>query len=279
VSWTSQVSDNRELPPQLFRSLGPVTQALVVFFAVLIPTFLFSPDPRSSTAVLQSVILQLLLVALVPLAVAHSLNFDKILVFSLRPISRKNFLWCLLLGSSAIFLMDEIAFLQQRLTGVQANLSPEVEKLLHADSVLQLGWIVFAMALTPAICEELLFRGFILGRFLEAGGPGQSLMMTSLLFGLFHRNLATLLPMTLAGILLAFAVWRTGSLYCGITMHALINMWAIVVVNARLEESLPWTRQPSHLPAGLLLICILCVVVAGKQLHKEQLAGTGEQDS
>ena len=119
-----------------------------------------------------------------------------------------------------LFLLDEVAFWQERLTGVRASLSPEIQRLLRADSALQLGWIFFALALTPAICEELLFRGFILGRFLETGQPGQSLMMTSLLFGLFHRNLPALLPTTLAGIMLAFAVWRTGSLYCAIVMHA-----------------------------------------------------------
>jgi len=93
------------------------------------------------------------------------------------------------------------------------------------------------------------------------------------LFGLFHRNLAALLPTTLAGVVLASVVWRTGSLYCAILMHAVINGWAILVVNTGLGEIFPWTRQPSHVPAGLLVVCVLGVVFAGKQLQREGVSG------
>jgi len=252
-----------------FFSRSPVTQALVAFLAVLLPTLLLTPAAGNSAAALQSVVLQILLVALIPLAFLHLLKLDKRTALSLRPVTARNLFWCVLLALSVVFLLDEIVYWQEQLTGVRASLSPEVQELLRADSPLQLVWIVFALALTPAISEELLFRGFILGRFLETGQPGQSLMMTSLLFGLFHRSLPALPPATLAGIMLAFAVWRTGSLYCAIVMHALVNTWAILVVNTRLGEFLPWTRQPSHVPTWLLLLCALGVMVAGKQLQPE----------
>ena len=252
-----------------FLSRSPVTQALVVFLAVFLPTLLLTPAAANPAAALQSVVLQILLVALVPLAFLHLLKLDKRTALSLRPVTARNLFWCVLLALSVLFLLDEIVYWQEQLTGVRASLSPEIQKLLRADSPLQLVWIFFALALIPAICEELLFRGFILGRFLETGQPGQSLMMTSLLFGLFHRNLPALLPATLAGIMLAFAVWRTGSLYCGIVIHTTVNTWAILVVNTRLGEFLPWTRQPSHVPAWLLVLCVLGVMVAGKQLQRE----------
>jgi sodium transport system permease protein len=253
-----------------FLSRSPVTQALVVFFSVFLPTLLLTPAPGSPAAALQSVTLQLLVVGSIPLAFAHLLNLDKRAAFSLRPVAAKNLLWCLLLAFSVMFLLDEIVLWQEQLTGVRASLAPEIQNLLRADSTLELGWIFLALALTPAICEEILFRGFILGRFLEAGQPGQSLMMTSLLFGLFHRNLPTLLPTTLAGVMLAFIVWRTGSLYYAIIMHTMVNAWAILMVNTRLGDFLPWIRQPSHVPAGLLVVSVLGVVVAGKQLQRER---------
>ena len=255
-----------------FLSGRPVPQALAAFLAVFLPTLVFTPAAASRRAALQSVVVQILLVALVPLAFAHLWNLDKRAAFSLHPISAKNLLWCLLLAFSALFLLDEVVFWQEQLTGVPAGLSPEIQRLLHADSALQFGWIFFALALVPAICEEFLFRGFILGRFLETGQPGQSLMMTSLLFGLFHRNLSALLPTTLAGVMLAFIVWRTGSLYYAFVIHALVNTWAIVVINSRLGELLPWTRQPGHVPTWLLVVCVFSVMVAGKQLQPQRLS-------
>jgi sodium transport system permease protein len=255
-----------------FLSERPVWHALVVFLAVFLPTLVLTPAAANPAAAIQSVVLQFSLVALVPLTFAHLSKLDKRTVLSLRPATVKNLFWCVLLAFSVLFLLDEIALWQEQLTGVRASLSPEIQKLLRADSALQLVWIFFALALTPAICEELLFRGFILGRFLETGQAGQSLMMTSLLFGLFHRNLPALLPTTLAGMMLAFAVLRTGSLYYAIVMHTVVNTWAILVVNTSLGEFLPWTRQPSHVPAALLLVCVLGVVVAGKQLQRERVS-------
>jgi membrane protease YdiL (CAAX protease family) len=116
----------------------------------------------------------------------------------------------------------------------------------------------------------------MLGRFLETGQPGQSLMMTSLLFGLFHRNLPALLPTTLAGVMLGFVVWRTGSLYCAIVIHTVVNTWAILVVNTRLGEFLPWTCQPSHVPTWLLVVCAFLVLIAGKQLTLSTQPATSE---
>jgi sodium transport system permease protein len=260
-----------------FLSERPVTQALVVFFAVFLPTLVFTPAAASPAAALLSVVLQFSLVALVPLAFAHLSKLDMRTVLSLRPATAKNLFWCVLLAFSVLFLLDQIVLWQEQLTGVRASLSPEIQKLLLADSALQLVWIFFALALTPAICEELLFRGFILGRFLVTGQPGQSLMMSSLLFGLFHRNLPALLPTTLAGVMLAFAVSRAGSLYYAIVMHTVINTWAILVVNTRLGEFFPWTRHPGHVPAWLLVACVLGVIVASKQLRRQR--GTCEPRS
>jgi sodium transport system permease protein len=253
-----------------FLSERPVTQALVVFCAVFLPTLVLTPAAANPAAALQSVVLQVSLVALVPLTFAHLSKLDKQAVLSLSPATAKSLFWCVLLAFSGLFLLDEIVLWQEQLTGVRASLSPEIQKVLRADSALQLAWIFFALALTPAICEELLFRGFMLGRFLETGQRGQSLMMTSLLFGLFHRNLPALLPTTLAGIMLAFAVLRTGSLYCAIVIHTLINTWAILVVNTSLGESLPWTREPGNVPTWLLVACVFGVMVSGKQLQREQ---------
>ncbi|MCI0621985.1 MAG: CPBP family intramembrane metalloprotease [Acidobacteria bacterium] len=244
---------------------------MLAFFAVLVPSLLLTPDVGTGVA-FQSVLLQFFLVGSVPLAFAHLLNLEKRSAFSLRAATLRNLLWCLVLAFSLLFLLDELVLWQEQLTGVQASLSPEIQRLLRADSAPQLLWIFFAMALTPAICEELLFRGFILSRFLETGQTGQSVMMTSLLFGLFHRNLPALLPTTIAGVLLALVVWRTGSLYGAIVMHAVVNAWAILLVNTTLGDFLPWTRQASHVPVGLLLLCALGIVVAGKQLSRGQIS-------
>jgi len=70
------------------------------------------------------------------------------------------------------------------------------------------------IALTPAICEEALFRGAILRGF-AAGLPRiMAAVITGLLFGLFHLDLWRLLPTALLGIalsLIALETWLAAS--------------------------------------------------------------------
>lgn len=245
---------------------SPLLQGWLAFLAVFGATLVLSPGAGSPQVILQSVLLQLLLVFGVPAALSVWLRLGYRTVFCLRPTSAGNLLWCTVLTFCTLFLLDEIALWQEKFTGVSPSLSPEIQRLLRAESMSDLIWIVLSLALVPALCEELLFRGFIFSRFLTTGNLGQSLMMTAVLFGVFHRSLAVLLTVSLAGLLLGFVVWRTGSLYNAIVVHAVINGWAIAVANTELPQWLPWLEPGNHVPVPLLLGCIAGIVVASKFL-------------
>jgi membrane protease YdiL (CAAX protease family) len=192
-------------------------------------------------------------------------------IFNLRPPSTRDLFWSFVLAFSSLSVLDEVAYLQYRFIGVSASLNADTQLLLQASSVRQLLWLFLALALIPAICEEVLFRGFIFRRFLDASGPGQALMISAVLFGLFHRNLQTLLPTILAGVLLGFVVWKTSSLYNAVVAHATINAWAIVLVNTSLTRKLPWTAQPSQVPSVVLIASIVGIVLAGRNLVKRRV--------
>lgn len=78
-------------------------------------------------------------------------------------------------------------------------------------------------AITPAVCEEVLFRGLILRALLKRFAPGISVILVSLLFGLFHFSTDRLLPTATLGLLLALLAWRSGSLWPSMIVHALNN--------------------------------------------------------
>ncbi len=72
--------------------------------------------------------------------------------------------------------------------------------------------------------EELLFRGYAFQLLVRAVGPFATILPTSVIFGLMHSgNLnASVLGIvnTVAwGILLGYAVWRTGALWLSIGLH------------------------------------------------------------
>ena len=109
------------------------------------------------------------------------------------------------------------------------------------ESVLQgeIGVIFSLMmvAVTPALCEEVFFRGY-LQRHLERGfGVVWGIVATGFVFGLFHLRLTQLLPLSLLGIYLAYLTWRTGSLWIPIVIHFANN--AIAVATAEFVKNRP----------------------------------------
>ncbi len=68
------------------------------------------------------------------------------------------------------------------------------------------------------MCEELLFRGMI-QRGLEKIGAGWSVLLSGILFGLFHFDFQRLTAQTLIGFLAAYVVYRTGSIFNGMILH------------------------------------------------------------
>ena len=101
-----------------------------------------------------------------------------------------------------------------------------IEKVLLADT--GLGFNLLVLALTPALCEELLFRGYVQRQAERGGGIVFGLLFSGIVFGLYHLRLSQAIPLCALGIYLAWLVWRTGSLWPAIVVHFSNNAIAIV---------------------------------------------------
>jgi len=84
------------------------------------------------------------------------------------------------------------------------------------------------LALVPGICEELLFRGYAQRQFERASGPVGGILLSGVLFGLYHLRPSQVLPLVVLGLFLAYLTWRTGSLWPAILVHVLHNGLAVV---------------------------------------------------
>lgn len=104
-----------------------------------------------------------------------------------------------------------------------------VEQALASDFSLVFGLLV--MAVTPAICEELIFRGYAQRQFERAMPPLMAILASGLLFGFYHLRLTQFLPLAAIGIYLAYLTWRTGSLWPAVIAHFANN--AMIVVGSR----------------------------------------------
>ena len=97
-------------------------------------------------------------------------------------------------------------------------------------------WIVITLiAVTPAICEELAFRGLIFGGLAKNGRHWGAIVVTAILFGSSHGVLQQSICATLMGLLLGIIAYRTGSVLPGILFHFANNAMSVCI--QRLSES------------------------------------------
>ncbi len=100
-----------------------------------------------------------------------------------------------------------------------------IERILSGG--VSLPATVFALAITPAICEEMLFRGYLQRQFERSLGAAGGIVVTGILFGLYHFRLSQAIPLAMLGVYLGFLVWRTGSIWVVVIIHFLNNGFAI----------------------------------------------------
>jgi sodium transport system permease protein len=198
------------------------------------------------------------------------LRLDRKTVFSLKPTSLGNLLLCVLIGLSLTILLEGMGYLQWRLIGVTSNKETSIFEMLRARGLADLGWIFFSFALIPAFCEEFLFRGFIFNRFKLPNQIAEAVMLSSVLFGVFHRDMSELFNNTVAGIVLSVILLRSGSLYNSLMAHTVMNTVAISVVNSETVQSIFRIGRKGHLPWVFLVTSVAGLIfgIRGLRSHK-----------
>ena len=89
---------------------------------------------------------------------------------------------------------------------------------------------LLVIALAPAICEEMLFRGLILHALKTRYKIASAIFITAALFGFYHMSLVKFIPTGLLGLALCYVVWRTGSIYPAMLMHFLNNAYSVIII-------------------------------------------------
>jgi sodium transport system permease protein len=91
--------------------------------------------------------------------------------------------------------------------------------------------LIVILAVVPAICEELAFRGFILSGLRHMGHKWRAIIVSSIFFGLTHGVFQQSLVACLLGTLIAYVAVQTGSIVPGIVFHMLHNALQLLASN------------------------------------------------
>ncbi len=144
--------------------------------------------------------------------------------------------------------------------------------------------LLLLMAVLPAICEELAFRGFIFGGLLRQGGAVRAIVVSALFFGFTHPVLQQSLAACLMGLLLGLIAWRTGGVLCTIIVHAINNTLSLTLAwCAAHQVPLPvtlqwaisadgdeWSYQPEWIALSVFMSLALLVVLFRRNTETRQ---------
>lgn len=106
----------------------------------------------------------------------------------------------------------------------------ESESLNKSDPNLFLGiaGILHSCIIVP-IVEEIGFRGIFLAGLLKSRcRPWLAILITAIVFALFHMSLVKIISTFGFGIIIGWLYWRTGSIIPGIVIHIVNNSLCIV---------------------------------------------------
>lgn len=148
---------------------------------------------------------------------------------------------------------------------------------LNAPSMVsEPGWLngiitFVAFAIAAPLCEELFFRGSLLGR-LRGHGEWFAILMVGILFGMTHMNYQQIFYATALGIIAGFVCVKSRSILPAILLHFSLNLvgaiQSLLIGTIDLNELTSSTPNFHYLAEhilpllGVLLLSLLCLGMA-----------------
>jgi membrane protease YdiL (CAAX protease family) len=179
----------------------------------------------------------------------------------------------LILSGALGDLTDKITFsksIRNWATDLEAQYKKALMAMTHMRSIWDLLIAILAIAVVPAIVEELYFRGTLQKIIADwSGKPFVAIVITAILFSTFHFSYFGFLSRMSLGIVLGLIYYNTKTIWLPILMHFVnnaIGVTALYVVrnNPKKIDQV----MDSNLTYYWVIIGLAALVILFKQLKK-----------
>ena len=150
-------------------------------------------------------------------------------------------------------------FFPEEVIGVSQGLGMEFASLTFIISFV-------IVSISPAICEEAVFRGVVMHSFDNGKNKWIAIVVTGLIFGAFHGNIWRFVPTALLGIMLGYIVYETDNMIYGALFHAINNampLLSIFVMKSMYSNEMFQSQMSTMTDNGIPLISIGMYVMYG----------------
>lgn len=176
-----------------------------------------------------------------------------------------NGILCVVLALVVLFGFNYFVNLMSHLMSI-AGYNPDASMPLPLNTVGDLFLNLFVLALVPAICEELIYRGIILNG-MRKFGVHTAVFASAAIFAIAHGSAMQTVYQFILGVALGYVLIKTGSLIASMVVHFLNNATVIIInyiantTSSGLNEALSGNGTWSALDI-VLAICMALASVA-----------------
>ena len=115
-----------------------------------------------------------------------------------------------------------IFFFPEEVTGASEGIS---DLLMTLPFLLSL----FVVAVVPAVCEEMAFRGALLGCFRGGASQWIGLILVSLFFGACHGSIWRMIPTAILGFAMGYLLLETDNMFYNMLFHFTNNACPVII--------------------------------------------------
>ena len=173
----------------------------------------------------------------------------------------KAFVWAppVIWFSVIILAIATGQFLNDLINGLHLNdlFTGYSEVSEQAFSGQPVGLMILVVRIIGPICEELMFRGIVFHRLKDWVKPQAAIVISALLFGIYHGNVVQFFYATCMGVMLAIIYDKTGTLWISIVAHIAANLWSLF--GSSFWSSL-WQQIPAGMLCSIMIEILLCVI-------------------
>lgn len=173
----------------------------------------------------------------------------------------KAFVWAppVIWFSVIILAIATGQFLNDLINGLHLNdlFTGYSEVSEQAFSGQPVGLMILVVGIIGPICEELMFRGIVFHRLKDWVKPQAAIVISALLFGIYHGNVVQFFYATCMGVMLAIIYDKTGTLWISIVAHIAANLWSLF--GSSFWSSL-WQQIPAGMLCSVMIEILLCVI-------------------
>jgi membrane protease YdiL (CAAX protease family) len=178
-----------------------------------------------------------------------------------KPRSWQHVVLCIVIIITATPLLLTIAEWMSHINIEKAKEAQDLNNrmmgaFLSMKSIPQLLTSFFVLAILAGVSEELFFRGLLL-RFSakKISSIALPIVITAFLFASMHTNIYGLPSIFIAGVLLGYFYYLTGSLWCSVIAHVIYNgLQVIAVYLAANNPTIAAINETNHVPVLWVII-------------------------